>query len=61
MYCSAVGTTLRAAPLAEVVLTGQVVRDVWVGRGALGGTSGVRLESEVRLEYTVERERPPPK
>jgi len=44
MYCSAVGTTLRAAPLAEVVLTGQVVRDVRLGRGALGGTLDVRLE-----------------
>ena len=45
MYCSAVGTTLRAAPLAEVVvLTGQVVRDVRVGRGALGEISAVRLE-----------------
>jgi hypothetical protein len=41
MYCSAVGTTLRAAPLAEEeVLTGQVVREVddaRDGRGALGG------------------------
>ena len=44
MYCSAVGTTLRAAPLAEVVLTGQVVRDVRLGRVALGGTFEVRLE-----------------
>jgi hypothetical protein len=43
MYCSAVGTTLRAAPLAEVVLTGQVVRDgLRDGRGALGGTSARR-------------------
>jgi hypothetical protein len=40
MYCSAAGTTLRAAPLAEELLTGQVVRDVGDvrdGRGALGG------------------------
>jgi hypothetical protein len=56
MYCSAVGTTLRAAPLAEVVLTGQVVRVDGVDRGARGGVSevlrrsGVRLPSEVRLE-----------
>src|SRR5438477_273788 len=28
MYCSAVGTTLRAAPLAEEVLTGQGVREL---------------------------------
>jgi hypothetical protein len=56
MYCSAVGTTLRAAPLAEVVLTGQLVRVDGIDRGARGGVSevfrlaGVRLASEVRLE-----------
>jgi len=44
MYCSAVGTTLRAAPLAEEVLTGQVVREVRDGRGALGGTLDGMLE-----------------
>ena len=43
MYCSAAGTTLRAAPLAEEVLTGQVVRVVGRdGRGALGGMLDVR-------------------
>src|SRR5256885_2775021 len=57
MYCSAVGTTRRAAPLAEVVLTGQVVRDgAREGLDALGGLSTV-----VRRENTVDRERPPPK
>ena len=42
MYCSATGTTLRAAPLAEEVLTGQVVRGLLLGRGALGGVLDVR-------------------
>src|SRR2546423_4159095 len=56
MYCSAVGTTLRAAPLAEVeVLTGQVVREVREGRGALGGTL------DVRRVKTGDLERLPPK
>jgi hypothetical protein len=56
MYCSAVGTTLRAAPLAEVELTGQVVRVDGVDRGARGGVSEVlrvpelRRVSEVALE-----------
>ena len=51
MYCSAVGTTLRAAPLAEEVLTGQVVRGIREALGALGGTLEVLVGTlEVRLE-----------
>jgi hypothetical protein len=55
MYCSAVDINLRADALEAVVLTGHVVRDaLFTGRGALRGTSAVRL-------YTAERERLPPK
>jgi hypothetical protein len=47
MYCSPVVIARRAAPLEEVVLTGQVVRVAGRdGRGARGGLSELELLRE---------------
>src|SRR4029079_6255382 len=56
MYCSAVDSNLRAEALEAVVLTGQVVRvaGFFTCRGALRGTSALRLN-------TGARDRLPPK